>query len=159
MPSTAPSAFTTNTRIARVPYLNSAPFFRGLRLAEVDAGSNVPRQLGERAAAGELTAALLPLVDYFRLSDRFERLGRFGIGVRGRARSVLLFSLRPIRQLDGAAIAVTNETSTTEDTQHYRQLQAGDKLWLGSEQWVSSPAGWRVWHWLEFVWHPSELCE
>jgi chorismate dehydratase len=73
----------------------------------------VPRELGERAAAGELTAGLLPLADYLRLQERFERLGRFGIAVRGRARSVVLFSRRPIRQLDGATIAVTQETSTT----------------------------------------------
>ena len=73
----------------------------------------VPRELGRLAAKGELAAGLLPAVDYFRLSDAFERLGRFGVAVRGRARSVLLFSRRPIRQLDGAAIAVTEETSTT----------------------------------------------
>ena len=58
-------------------------------------------------------AGPLPVVDYFRLADRFERLGHFGIEVRGRAHSALLFSLKPIRQLDGATIAVTEETSTT----------------------------------------------
>jgi len=73
----------------------------------------VPRQLGEQAATGGVDAGLLPLADFLRLQDRFERLGPFGIAVRGRARSVLLFSRRPIRQLDGAAIAVTEETSTS----------------------------------------------
>ncbi len=73
----------------------------------------VPRLLGQQAAAGELTAGLLPLADFFRLQEQFERLGPFGIGVRGRAHSVLLFSRRPVRQLDGATIAVTDETSTT----------------------------------------------
>jgi chorismate dehydratase len=72
-----------------------------------------PRELGLRAAAGEVAAGLLPLIDYVRLEDRFERLGPFGIAVRGRARSAILFSRRPIRQLDGATIAVTEETSTT----------------------------------------------
>ncbi len=60
-----------------------------------------------------MAAGLLPVADYFRLSDAFERLGRFGIAVRGRARSVFLFARRPIRRLDNAAIAVTDETSTT----------------------------------------------
>lgn len=73
----------------------------------------VPRELGRQAAAGELMAGLLPLVDYLRLADSFERLERFGIAVRGRAQSVLLFSRQPLRQLDGAVIAVTEETSTT----------------------------------------------
>src|SRR3989338_6068607 len=114
MPSIAPSKSTATKRIARVPYLNSAPFFHGLPLGEgfecVDA---VPRVLGQQAAAGELTAGLLPLADFFRLQDQFERLGPFGVAVRGRAHSVLLFSRRPVRQLDGASIAVTDETSTT----------------------------------------------
>jgi len=73
----------------------------------------VPRELGRRAAAGELTAGLLPLADYLKLEGTFERLGHFGIAVRGRAHSVLLFSRRPIRQLDGATITVTHETSTS----------------------------------------------
>ena len=73
----------------------------------------VPRALGEQAARGELLAGLLPLADYVRLQDQFERLGHFGIAVRGRARSVLLFANKPIRLLGGATIAVTQETSTS----------------------------------------------
>lgn len=73
----------------------------------------MPRQLGVLAAAGEVTAGLLPLADYFRLEDTFERVGPFGIAVRGRAQSVLLFSRQPIRQLDGAIIAVTDHTSSS----------------------------------------------
>ena len=95
-------------RAERIPYLNSAPFFRGLPLEAGWALTDlVPRQLGEQAASGEITAGLLPIVDFFRLKDSFERVGRFGIAVRGRARSVTLFSRKPIRQLDGCAIAVT----------------------------------------------------
>jgi len=73
----------------------------------------VPRELGRLAAAGEITAGLLPAADFFRLENSFERLGHFGIAVRGRAHSVLLFSKRPIRQLDGATIALTEESSTS----------------------------------------------
>ena len=114
MPSIAPSKSTTTTRIARVPYLNSAPFFHALRLGErVELTDGTPRELGRQAAAGEIAAGLLPLVDYFRLQETFERLGPFGIAVRGRAQSVLLFSRKPIRQLEGATIAVTEESSTS----------------------------------------------
>jgi len=73
----------------------------------------VPRVFGERAAAGELVAGPLPVVDYFRLQETFERVSHFGIAVRGRAHSALLFARKPIRQLDGATIAVTEESSTT----------------------------------------------
>jgi chorismate dehydratase len=73
----------------------------------------VPRVFGERAAAGEIAAGPLPLVEYFRLQETFERLGHFGIAVRGRAHSAILFARKPIRQLEGATIAVTEESSTT----------------------------------------------
>ena len=97
-----------------MPYLNSAPFFRGLSLgARYEVTDCVPRALGQMAAAGTIDAGLLPLADYLRLQGAFERLGRFGIAVRGRGRSVLLCSRTPIRQLDGRTIAVTEETSTS----------------------------------------------
>ena len=103
----------TTTRVARVPYLNSAPFFRGLPLGDrFELTDCMPRQLGQQAAAGHESAGLLSLIDFFRLEERFERLGHFGLAVRGRAHSVLLFSRQPIRQLDGATISVTEETST-----------------------------------------------
>lgn len=75
--------------------------------------ASVPRELGAKAAAGTISAGLLPVVDYFRLEDQLQRVGPFGIAVRGRVRSVMLFSRRPIRQLEGATIAVTEETSTS----------------------------------------------
>ena len=113
MPSIAPSKSTT-TVIARVPYLNSVPFFQGWPLGgRYELTDCVPRELGARAAAGEIVAGPLPLMDYFRLQETFERFGHVGIAVRGRAQSALLFSRKPIRQLDGATIAVTEETSTT----------------------------------------------
>lgn len=97
-----------------MPYLNSVPFFRGLPVGEhVTLSDCVPRALGAKAAEGLVTAGLLPLVDYFRLEETFDRLGPFGIAVRGQARSALLFSRKPLKQLDGAVIAITEETSTT----------------------------------------------
>lgn len=113
MPSTIPSTSTT-ARVAKVPFLNSAPYFHGFAPGnrwELSEGS--PRACALLAASGELTAALLPLIEYFRLEDTFERVGPFGIAVRGRAQSASLFSLKPIRQLDGAVISVTEESSTT----------------------------------------------
>jgi len=73
----------------------------------------VPRALGAKAAAGEVAAGLLPVADFFKLQETFERLGRIGIAVRGRVQSVMLFSLKPMRQLEGANILLTDETSTS----------------------------------------------
>ena len=104
----------TREMLARIPYLNCAPFFAGLPLERgwemVDVS---PRRLGQMAETGELMAGVMSLADYLRLQDRFERVGPLGVAVRGRVGSALLFSRKPLRQLDGAAIAVTDETSTT----------------------------------------------
>lgn len=104
----------TNLPIARIPYLNSVPFFRGLPFsARYKLSDCVPRELGARAAAGQILAGLLPVADWFRLHGSYERLGHFGIAVRGRSQSVLLFSRKPMRQLEGANITVTEDTSTS----------------------------------------------
>ncbi len=105
---------TPNCVLGRIPYLNCAPFFAGLTFESGwDVTDVSPRQLGCRAEAGEVTAGPMSLVDFLRLEDRFERLGPLGVAVRGRAGSAILFSRKPIRQLDGVTIAVTEETSTT----------------------------------------------
>jgi chorismate dehydratase len=97
-----------------VPYLNCAPFVRHWEVGEaVEALDCTPRELGRLAAQGAIVAGPLSLVDFFRLEDRFEPLGHFGIAVRGRAHSALLFSRRPIRQLADCRVGVTEETATT----------------------------------------------
>ena len=105
---------TTKTVMARVPYLNCAPFFHGWPAEEFwDWVDLPPRQLGMEADAGRIVAGPMSLVDFLRLQDRFERLGNMGIAVRGRSGSALLFARKSLRQLDEATIAVTEDTSTT----------------------------------------------
>ncbi len=104
----------TTSLVASIPYLNSLPFYSGLQLGDRFALNEcMPRQSAQKAAAGELTAALMPLAGFLRNRATFDRLGHFGIAAKGRAHSTILFSRRPIRQLDGAVIGVSDETSTT----------------------------------------------
>lgn len=97
-------------RVGRVPYLNCEPFYHALDHPTVL--DLPPRALGEAARRGEIDAGPLSLVDGWQLADAFTPLD-FGIAVRREARSVLLFSRRPLDRLDGAAIAVSPETSTS----------------------------------------------
>ncbi len=100
--------------IGRIPFLNCAPFFYGWSGGgSWDWVDVSPRQLGLQAQEGRVVAGPMALADFLRLQDRFERLGNLGIAARGRCPSITLFSRKPIRQLDGATIAVTEETSTT----------------------------------------------
>ena len=115
MAAAPPNSQRTKTLVARIPYTNCAPFFHGLA-AEEEAWAWAdlsPRQLGQEAKEGRLMAGPMALADFLRLNGAFERLGSLGIAVRGRCGSVLLFSRKPARQLDGEIIAVTEDTSTT----------------------------------------------
>jgi predicted solute-binding protein len=99
-------------RIARIPYLNSVPFYRHLPADGLEFVEMAPRALGRAARAGSVDAGLLSLADAFR-SPAFEPLGETGIAVRGPAQSVLLLSREEPEALDGEVVVVTDETSTS----------------------------------------------
>ncbi len=97
-------------RVGRIPYLNCEPFFH--RLTGVDLVDLIPRRLGEAMAAGRLDAGPLSLMDYLRIESELTPLP-YGIGCPTGARSVLLFSDRPLSGLGGARVGITGETSTS----------------------------------------------
>jgi len=97
-------------RVGRIPYLNCEPFFH--RLEGVELVDLIPRRLGEAMATGELDAGPLSLMDYVRLESRLVPLP-YGIGCPTGARSVLVFSDRPLSELAGARVGITGETSTS----------------------------------------------
>jgi chorismate dehydratase len=98
-------------KVARLSYLNTLPFFLDESLEACLSTS--PRVLGEEAAEGRVDAGPMSLVDTWRLEADFEPLGNFGIAVKGPARSVLVFSKRPLEALGGAPIGVTDQTATS----------------------------------------------
>jgi chorismate dehydratase len=80
---------------------------RGLTLTEL-----VPRAIAVAAAHGEIDAGPVPLVDCVHLEDRFQPVAGFCIASVQNAGSTLLFSTKPIAELSGAYIGVTDEAST-----------------------------------------------
>jgi chorismate dehydratase len=98
--------------VGRVPSLNAEPFYvdmarRGLRLIELS-----PRALAVAALNGDIDAGPIPLVDCFRLEDRFQPVAGFCLASIQDAGSCLLFSTRPIETLTRAYIGVTDEASS-----------------------------------------------
>lgn len=113
-------------RVARIPYLNSLPFY-----ACLPGGTEVldlpPRQLGEAAAAGAVDAGILSLCDIMQTPD-LTPLGDLGVAVNGPAQSVLLFSREHPERLRGR-VGVTSETSTSFPLLRLllsRRFEAGD---------------------------------
>lgn len=65
------------------------------------------------AAAGRLDFTPMATVDWFELKEDWQRIGGWGIAFKKVAGSVLLFSHRPISDLDAAPIAICDETTTS----------------------------------------------
>ena len=98
----------------QLDYLNTRPFepLRGVRVVRGRAS-----EIGRLAAAGEIDAGLLSVVDLFRSEERYTRIeeagGPFGIACRHHAGSVFLLSRCPPEELGGCVIEITRETSTS----------------------------------------------
>ncbi len=99
--------------VGQLAYLNTLPFepLAGVRIFRA-----TPSGIGQLAAAGELDAGVLSVVDLMRNGDRYSALldsgSGFGIACRERAGSVFLVSRRPPAELDGETIEISSETST-----------------------------------------------
>jgi chorismate dehydratase len=100
-------------KLGRIPYLNSDVFYQDFPLDLVELHACVPRELSRAARRGDIDVGPVPIVTCFELEDQFMPLGDFGIAVKDKARSVLLFSKKPIQELGGARIGVTGESSTS----------------------------------------------
>lgn len=119
-------------RVGRIPYLNSEPFYFDLPGHELIALP--PRALGQALAEGRVDAGPVSLVDVFRLEPELSALA-LGIATRGPARSVILFSDRPAKELEGAVVGVTDETSTSVQI---LRLVLLDKYGVRPSAWVGT---------------------
>jgi chorismate dehydratase len=143
------SKSTTKTTLALIPYLNCEPFYAGLADLDFDVVHEPPRRLGQLAEEGLATCGPMAVADWFRLKDRYDLLGDFGIACEGPVHSVLLFSKREVKRLAGARVGLTSESSTSvrllrlilgqryglPDVEYSRELRADDdaRLLIGDE--------------------------
>lgn len=122
--------------VARIPYLNAAPFYvawdqiEGLSEGRWTGTVLPPRQLGLAAEAGEVDAGLMAVADLIRLERTFEPLFvpsagspvSFGIANRDRVESVLLF-LRTERAAPGRDL--DRHVFSPEEANHLRDRIVG----------------------------------
>src|SRR5262250_3176213 len=99
-------------RIGRVPYLYAEPFYFDMARRGMVFYECVPGTVAIAMANGAIDAGPVPLVDCFRLEDRFEPVAGFCVASVQRAGSSLLYSTKPITDLAGAHIGVTDEAAT-----------------------------------------------
>lgn len=102
-------------RIGQINYANCAPFFTHLQetgfLGEIVPG--VPAELNRYLADGEVDASPSSSFEYGRHWRDYLLLPGHSISSVGPARSVLLFSPKPLEALEGEEIALTGESATS----------------------------------------------
>jgi chorismate dehydratase len=108
----APPLVRMRLVVGQISYLNSQPFYPLLfgahRLIPTP-----PSELGRMASKGEIDAGILATADYFVNEDRYEPIGGLGVANHEEVRSILLASRRPLQELDGTVVGITEETSTS----------------------------------------------
>jgi chorismate dehydratase len=92
-------------RIGAVNYLNAKPLIERLTdfAPDLDLSLDLPSQLADRMARGELDVGLIPVVEYFR-GDRYKFIPNIAIGSRGPVLSVTLFSRVPWPQIRSVSL-------------------------------------------------------
>jgi chorismate dehydratase len=105
-------------RLGIVSFTNVAPLH--WRLAPWDEDGHraefvrgVPSELNRALLAGEIDLTLISSIEFLRHRDRLVALPDFSIATLGPVYSVTLFHRRPWRELHGASIAVTTDSSTS----------------------------------------------
>jgi chorismate dehydratase len=102
----------TDHVVAKIPYLNSVPFYHHFEKGEFKILPVSPRRMGLLCEKGQLDAGLFSLMDYFKQDAQLELLN-WGITTRDQVKSVMLFSNHGWRDLDGKLIGIVDDTATS----------------------------------------------
>lgn len=104
--------------IAEIHYLNCAPFYWRKNLlipgVEIEWKWAHPRELGQMALRGEIDAGPVSLLNISGLSGNFD-LMPFGISAVEDAQSVILFSKKPVKELQGESVGLTPQSATSTE--------------------------------------------
>jgi chorismate dehydratase len=107
------SSPVVKTRIGHMPYLNCEPFYFGIDRERFEFKTLTPSTMTQAAKEGKLDAGPVPLVACFQMEDTLVPMGDFCIATVEAAQSILLFSQRPIDEMEGGTFGITDETTTS----------------------------------------------
>lgn len=126
-------------RLGHIQFINCLPLYYGLVkndvLLDVELVKAAPKDLARMLIAGELDVAPIPSIEYARHADDFVLLPDIAISSDGEVQSILLLSKRPAEELDGATVALTDTSRTSQVLT--RVLLA--KRWGVSPEYVEMP--------------------
>ena len=104
-------------RVGRIPYINTYPVYgavdRGILPLDATMVDGVPSALNAAMARGSVDVSVVSAVEYALHSERYLLLPDLAITCDGPVRSVMLFSKRPVSELDGATVLVSRSSMTS----------------------------------------------
>lgn len=104
-------------RLGYIDYLNCLPVYYGIEQGVIDLPVAVkkgpPSQLNQLFLQGALDITPISSVEYARNASDAVILPDLSISAEGRVTSVLLFSRRPLEELDGRPVALTSHSATS----------------------------------------------
>lgn len=104
-------------RLGRLPWINCYPVYgaidRGLVRVDADLVSGTASDLNDLLAAGELDVSVISAVEYARDAAAYHLLPELAISCDGPVHSVMLFSRKPVEQLQGATVLRTSSSRTS----------------------------------------------
>jgi chorismate dehydratase len=107
----------TKLRLGRIPWINCYPVYaaidRGLVPVSADLISGTAAELNDLLAAGELDVSVVSAVEYARNAAAYHLLSDLAITSDGPVHSVVLYSRRPVHELDGATVLRTASSRTS----------------------------------------------
>lgn len=104
-------------RLGRLPWINCYPVYgaidRGLVKVDADLVSGTASDLNDLLAAGELDLSVISAVEYARDAAAYNLLPELAISCDGPVHSVMLFSRKPVEQLQNATVLRTSSSRTS----------------------------------------------
>ena len=104
-------------RLGRIGYINCYPVYgaidRGLISPPGELVTGTPAELNDLLVAGELDVSVISAVEYARHARDLVLLPDLAISCDGPVRSVMLFSRRPVAQLDARTVLRTASSRTS----------------------------------------------
>jgi len=114
-------------RLGVVSFLNSKPLIAGLATdPRVHCLFDVPAALPKRLAAGEVDAALVPIIDVIRAAGALHVISDACIGSDGETMTVRIFSQTPPDRITALAVDTDSHTSVALARVLWRELYGRD---------------------------------
>jgi chorismate dehydratase len=104
-------------RLGRIPSVNCLPVYGAIDCGQesvaADLITGTAAELNDLLAAGQLDVSVVSAVEYARNAAAYHLLPDLAISCDGPVHSVMLFSRRPVEELDGAPVLLTASSRTS----------------------------------------------